>query len=143
MRVSRFLKRIVSETSWKTDWEHGTALERRCDSDITTTATPETWSHIHRLENDVRENREMSNPRFERQRALDRGGMVIGRYCLTVTLERPASCIQVVHAAALVVQAVYGNPQELVARVCMNPHRGVRMHRVAQTEPGLGVTQGS
>ena len=132
----------MTETRWKTDWEHGTALERRCDSDITTTATPETWSHIHKLENDVRENCEMWNPRFERQRALDRG-MVIGRYCLKVTLERPASCIQVVHAPALVVQVVYGNPQELVVRVCMNPHRGVRMHRVAQTEPGLGVTQGS
>jgi len=69
--------------------------------------------------------------------------MAIGRYCLKVTMERLASCIQVVHAAALVVQAVYESPQDLVERVCMNPHRGARMHRVAQTEQGLGVTQGS
>ena len=143
MRESRFLKRIVTETRWKTGWEHGKARERRCDNGgITTTATPETRRHIHRLEN-VRENREMSNPRFERQRALDRG-MVTGRYCLKVTLERLASCNQVVHAvAALVGQVVYGNRQELAERVCMNPHRGVRMHRVAQTEPGSGVIQDS
>jgi len=145
VRASRFLKRIGTETRWKTGWEHGKAQERRCDIGITTIATPETWRRIHRLEN-VRENREMSNPRFERQRALDRG-MVMGMYCLKVTLEQPASCcIQVVHAvAALVVEApaVYGNPQELAEKVCMNPHRGVRMHRVAQTEPGLGVIQGS
>jgi hypothetical protein len=70
--------------------------------------------------------------------------VMIGRYCLKVTLEQPASCIQVVHAAAaLVVQAVYGNPQELAERVCMNPHRAVRMHRVAQTVQGLGITQSS
>lgn len=100
-RVSRFLKRIVIETTWKTDWGHAKAREKQYDSDITTTATLETWSHIHRLEN-VRESCEMSNPHFERRRALDRGGMVIGRYCLTVTLERPASYIREVHAAAQV-----------------------------------------
>jgi hypothetical protein len=126
------MRRIVTGTRWKTDWEHAKAQEKRCDSDITTTGTLVTWSHIHRLGN-VRGNCEMLNPRFERQRALDRGMVVIGRYCLKVTLERPASCIQVVHAAALVVQAVYGNPQELVERAYMNLHRGVCMHRVAQT----------
>jgi hypothetical protein len=66
VRVSRFLKRIVTETRWKTGWEHAKAQEKLCDSDITTTATLETRNHIHRLENDVRENCEMSNPRFER-----------------------------------------------------------------------------
>ncbi len=131
----------MTETMWKTDWEHAKAREKQYDSDITTMATLGMWSHIRRLEN-VRENCEMTNPRFERRRALDRG-MVIGRYCLRVTLERSASCIQVVHAAAFVVQAVYGNPQELVERVYMNLHRCVRMHRVAQVEPGLGVNQDS
>jgi hypothetical protein len=129
--------------SWKTDWSHAKAQEKRCDSDITTKGTLETWSHIHRLENDVRENCEMWSPRFERQRALDRGMVMIGRYCLKVTLEQPASCIQVVHAAALAAQAVYESPQELVERVYMNLHRAVRMHRVAQTLPGLGITQSS
>ena len=143
VRGSRFLRRIVTETRWKTDWVHAKAREKRCDSDITTTGTLETWSHIHRLEN-VRGNCEMWNPRFERQRALDRGMVMIGKYCLEVTLERPASCIQVAHVVAPVAQAVYGNLQELVERVCMNPHRGVRMHRVvAQTEPGLVITQSS
>lgn len=132
----------MTGTRWRIDWEHAIAREKRCDSDITTRGTLETWNHIHRLENDVRESCEMSNPRFARQRALDRGMVMIGRYCLKVTLEQPASCIQVAHAAALVVQAVYGNPQELVERVYMSPHRAARMHRVAQTEPGLGVTQG-
>jgi hypothetical protein len=136
--VSRFLKRIATETRWRTDWEHGKAREKQYDSDITMTATLETRSHIHRVEN-VRENWEMSNPRFERRRALDRS-MV---NCLKVTLERLASCIQAVHAAALVVQAVYGNPQELVEREYMNLHRGVHMHRVAQAGLGLEVTRGS
>jgi len=134
VRVSRFLKRIVTETRWKTDWEHGKAREKQCDSDITTTATLGTRSRIHRVEN-VRENWEMSCPRFER--ALDRS-MVS---CLEVTW--PARGIQVVDAAALVVQAVYGNPQELVEREYMNHHRGVHMNRVAQAVPGLGVTRGS
>lgn len=142
VRVSRFLRMTVIETRWKTDWEHAKAREKQYDSDdITTTATLETWSHIHRPEN-VRENCEMSNPCFERRRALDRG-MVIGRYGLRVTLERPASCIQVIHVAVFVVQAVYESPQELVERVCMNLHRCVCMHRVAQAEPGSRVAQGS
>ncbi len=140
-QVSRFRKRTVTETMWKTDWEHAKARERQYDSDITTTATLETWSHIHRLEN-VRENCEMWNPRFGRQRALDRG-MVIGRYCLRVTLKQPASCILVVHEeAAPVAQGVYGTPQKLVERVCMSLHRGVYMHRVAQVEPDLRVVRG-
>lgn len=135
--ATRFLKRIETETTWKTDWEHVKAQEKQYDSDITTTATPETWSHIHRVEN-VRENWEMSNPRFERRRALDRG-MVNG---LKVTLERMANCIQLVHAVAPVVQAVYETPQDLVEGENMNRHRGVHIHRVAQAG-GLGVTRGS
>ena len=99
VRVNRFLKRIVTERMWKTDWVHGKALEKQYDSDIRTTGTLETQSHIHRVEN-VQENWEMWNPRFARRRALDRRSMV---NCLKVTLERMASCIQVVHAAALVV----------------------------------------
>jgi len=65
VRVNRFLKKIATETRWKTDWEHGKAREKQYDSDTRTTGTLETWSHIHRAEN-VRENWEMSNPHFER-----------------------------------------------------------------------------
>jgi len=138
VRVNRFLKTIVTETRWKTDWEHGKAREKQYDSDITTTATLETRNHIHRVVN-VRENWEMSNPRFARRRALDRS-MV---NCLKVTLERLASCIRVVHAAALVAYGVYGSSQELVERVYMNLRRDVHIHRVAQAGPGLCVTRGS